>query len=421
MYKFDYKQLRPRSSKLRNGIPLYQFPDPKLDLVRLEFIFEAGSFFQSKPIQARACCSLLEGSKSTPADVMSEKFDYYGAYIEKYVDRDQSSIVIYALSRYGKEVLALCEEVFKNPVFPQAELDIYLQKQFSQFEISLQKASEISRRIFFSNVFGSDHPYGKSVEKDDFKNLLRKDLVDFYKSFYLAENACIVISGGYGDDMINAIEEKFGSGIAQGKPVSIKACSIDKKNEPSTCFMRKEGAVQASVRMGKVVMQPKSEDFSRLKVLDYVFGGYFGSRIMQNIREDKGYTYSISSYMLPLRISTVWMISSEVKQGCSAQVIAEIKEEMRKLQHRKISVKELDLVRQVYGGEFLREMDGTLDISEKWKFLNMFGMNESFYSDFADILGSISADEIKETAIRYFDPSSLHCVVVGEDSDKIEC
>ena len=105
--KFDYRQLMPETLRLGNGVPLYLFPDPNSDLLRLEFIFEAGSAFQRKPIQARACNALLEATLHHSADAMTERFDYYGAYIEKYVDRDQSSLVIYALARYGREIIAL--------------------------------------------------------------------------------------------------------------------------------------------------------------------------------------------------------------------------------------------------------------------------------------------------------------------------
>ena len=418
--KFDYRQLMPETLRLGNGIPLYLFPDPNSDLLRLEFIFEAGSAFQRKPIQARACNALLEATLHHSADAMSERFDYYGAYIEKYVDRDQSSLVIYALARYGREIIALCEEIFKEAVFSDTELKLYLEKQRSQFDIAMQKVSEVSRRAFFAQVFGSGHPYGQNIERTDYGLLQSEDVAAFYREFYVAANAGIVLAGGYNDGTVKALAERFGHGFQTGPAAPMGNPSAEVLPQARYGFVPKAGALQASVRMGKVVMPPTAVDFSTFKVLDYVFGGYFGSRIMQNIREEKGYTYGISSYILPLRLHTVWIIASEVKQGSSRQVVEELRNEMRKLCDRKPGKKEMDIVRQVYQGDFLREMDGIFEIAEKWKFLRMFGLTDAFYRQFAETLELITPAEIQQAAQRYFAADSFHETVCGDEAERAE-
>ncbi|MDE5559032.1 MAG: insulinase family protein [Bacteroidales bacterium] len=416
---FDYRQLMPETLRLGNGIPLYLFPDPNSELLRIEFIFEAGSCFQRKPIQARACNALLEATLHHSADAMTERFDYYGAYIEKYVDRDQSSLVIYALARYSREIVALCEEIFKEAVFSATELKLYLEKQRSQFDIAMQKVAEVSRRAFFAQVFGEGHPYGQNIERADYDRLQREDVEAFYREFYVAANAGIVLAGGYSDETVKALSDRFGRDFPIGQAAPMPGPSEALPSARSG-FVPKSGALQASVRMGKVVMPPTAADFSTFKVLDYLFGGYFGSRIMQNIREEKGYTYGISSYILPLRAHTVWIVASEVKQACSRQVVAKIRNEMRKLCDRKPGRKELDIVRQVYQGDFLREMDGIFEIAEKWKFLRMFGLTDAFYRQFADTLENITPAEIQQAAQRYFAADSFHVTVCGDDADRAE-
>ncbi len=416
---FDYRQLMPETLRLGNGIPLYLFPDPNSELLRIEFIFEAGSCFQRKPIQARACNALLEATLHHSADAMTERFDYYGAYIEKYVDRDQSSLVIYALARYSREIVALCEEIFKEAVFSATELKLYLEKQRSQFDIAMQKVAEVSRRAFFAQVFGEGHPYGQNIERADYDRLQREDVEAFYREFYVAANAGIVLAGGYSDETVKALSDRFGRDFPIGQAAPMPGPS-EALPEARSGFVPKAGALQASVRMGKVVMPPTAADFSTFKVLDYLFGGYFGSRIMQNIREEKGYTYGISSYILPLRAHTVWIVASEVKQACSRQVVAEIRNEMRKLCDRKPGRKELDIVRQVYQGDFLREMDGIFEIAEKWKFLRMFGLTDAFYRQFADTLENITPAEIQQAAQRYFAADGFHVTVCGDEAERAE-
>lgn len=413
--KFDYRQLMPETLRLGNGIPVYLFPDPHSELLRIEFIFEAGSSMQRKPVQARACSALLEATLRHSADAMVERFDYYGAYVEKYVDRDQASLVIYSLARYSREIIALCEEIFKEAVFSAAELKLYLEKQRSQFDIAMQKVAEISRRAFFAQVFGGRHPYGQSVERADYDSLQREDVAAFYREFYVAANAGIVLAGGYGEEAVQALSDRFGRGFPMGQAAPVHLSAGDALPAPRFCFVPKAGALQASVRMGKVIMPPTDAGFSEFKVLDYLFGGYFGSRIMQNIREEKGYTYGISSYILPLRTHTVWIVASEVKRACSRQVVAEIRNEMRKLCDRKPGEKELAIVRQVYQGDFLREMDGIFEIAEKWKFLRMFGLTDAFYRSFAETLENIRPEDIQRTARRYFGEDDCHVTVCGDE------
>ena len=165
--------------------------------------------------------------------------------------------------------------------------------------------------------------------------------------------------------------------------------------------------------IGMPVCDLKSEDFSRFKVVDYVLGGYFGSRLMRNIREEKGYTYGISSYIVPLRFQGVWMISSEVKADCTALVMAEIEKEIEKLKRREIPMSELELVRQAYMGDFLRELDGTFDLAERMKFFILIGQGACFYERNEEVLFSMTPAGIKEAARRFLDNSRFCSVTVG--------
>lgn len=429
---FDYASFAPQKIVLANGVEVYSFVDKSSELLRLELIVNAGSIWQSKPLQARAAASLLEASSKHTSKEINERLDFYGAYVEKSVDKDEVSIVVYSRAKYAKEIIAIFEEVLKDALYTQKELDLYLSKEKSRFEIDSTKVSFISKRAFFENLFGAEHPYGLCVKAEDFSALELCDLEEFYRQRYVKENFCVVLSGNVNDEVLKAVETCFGVGLRSvGERAAMAecagvagcgtACGGDKAGSGVSAtfskpvYINKEGAVQSSLRMGRVVMQPQSEDFYAFKVLDYVFGGYFGSRIMKNIREDKGYTYGISSFILPMREASVWVVGSELKKSYAAQTKAEIEKEMKKLCDKKISAKELDLVRNVYKGEFLREMDGILDISEKWKFLRSFSMDFDFYRKMEEVIDSISAEEIREAARKYFDPKAILTVVAGCD------
>lgn len=414
--RFDYSKMKPDSCRLDNGVNVYGFRDNNLALIRLEFIFEAGSFFQEKTMQAGACCSLLgAGTERYSAEELSEKLDFYGAYLERYSDRDQATVVFYCLSRYFDQIIPYCEEVIKRSVFPQEELETYLRKAHRRFLVNQQKVSEQSRREFYSLVFGKDHPYGTMIQEEDFSCLRREDLVDFHRKYYVSENCSIVLAGAYTDGHLKTLNRFLGQGDWSGEKVDLEKWG--QLPEKDSSLMRldlpKEGSLQASIRMGMPLFGLKDPDFPRFKMVDYVFGGYFGSRLMRNIREEKGYTYGISSYIVPLRYKPVWMIGSSVKADCCKKVIREIEKEIRKLQDKPIGQEELDLVRQSFMGDFMREVDGTFDLAEKMKLFLLADMGPEFYQRNEEVLFSIRPEEIQEAACKFLDKSKFYTVTVG--------
>lgn len=416
--KFDYSKLEPDIRHLSNGVPVYGFPDKNLELVRLEFIFEAGSYFQGKPLQAAATCALLGGgTENFSATAFSERLDYYGAYIERYPDKDQATAVFYCLSRYFTEILPLCEEAVKHSVFPQEELDTYLRKQRQKHLVNAQKVSEVSRREFYSLMFGG-HPYGQALKEDDFDRLERKDLLEYYRQRFVAQNCKIVLAGGYTRQHLEMIEKSFGGKDWCAKDeraliIPKGAFGLSDLPEKRRIDKAMEGSLQASVRIGMPLCPLTDPAFASFKVTDYVLGGYFGSRLMRNIREEKGYTYGISSYIIPLRQVPVWMISSEVKADCTGKVLAEIEKEIVKLQKKVIPDSELEIVRQSFMGDFLRELDGTFDLAERMKFFILCGVGANFYRRNEEVFSNITPEEIRQTACRWLNPENFCTVTVG--------
>lgn len=418
--KFDYGKLSPRMEKLDNGLPVYLFPDPTLDLVRLEFIFDAGSYFQQKPLQAGACCALTgAGTERYSADELSEEMDFYGAYMERYSDRDQACLTFYSLRRHFSDILPFCEEAVKRSVFPQGELDTYLRKQHSKFLVGLQKVSHVARRAFYSTVFGKEHPYGVVLEEEDFGRLTREDLQDFYRKFYGSANCRIVLAGSYTEEHLQMLNRFFGAGDWTGQKAVLQAVPSTASLPSAPVYVFRKDSLQEALMCGMRIMPVSDPDFAPFKVVDYILGGYFGSRLMRNIREDKGYTYGISSFVLPLRFSPVWAISSEVKGGCSGKVMKEVEKEIRKLQKKEVDKHELDLVRHAYMGEFMQDLDGTFDMAERMKFFLSAAVDADFYRRQEEVLFSITPAEIRAYAEKFLRVENFTTVIVGGERENM--
>lgn len=421
--KFDYNKLSPHIEKLDNGIPVYLFPDPTLDLVRLEFIFDAGSYFQQKTMQAAACCTLTgAGTERYSADRLSEEMDFYGAYMERYSDRDQACVTFFSLSRYFSEILPFCEEAVKRSVFPQDELDTNLRKQHSKFLVELQKVSHVARRAFYPAVFGKHHPYGVVLQEEDFGRLTREDLLSFYKRFYNAANCRIVLAGSYKKEHMQMLNRFFGGGDWKGEKADLQAAAPSQEKPTglaSPLRVPMQGSLQQALMTGMRIMPVADPDFAPFKVVDYILGGYFGSRLMRNIREDKGYTYGISSFVNPLRFSPVWMISSEVRGGCADKVLKEIEKEIGKLQKKEVGAHELELVRNAYMGEFMQDLDGIFDIADRMKFFLAAGVDADFYRRQEEVLFSLTPAQIRAYAEKFLNVENFTTVIVGGEKENM--
>jgi predicted Zn-dependent peptidase len=424
----ELKKISPSVYTLDNGVYVYGYSDNTADLIRVEFLFDAGGRYAKNPLVSQACASLLtKGTQAKTGEQVAEEFDYYGAYVDKLSDKDVTSFTVHSLSRNLNALLALCAEIFKHSVFSQNEIDIYLQKSYQKFLIGKQKVDNVSRRELFKQVFGEKHPYGIFAVDSDFKTLKREDLLDFYGKHIAGGLSAIVIAGAYSEETIKTLNALFGdSGFHCNDTADDCLQVISKRSSQSgnsgagdrlePHFISMPAAVQTSLRMGMLapVLTPTASDFYSLRILNFIFGGYFGSRLSKNIREEKGYTYGISSYIISMRSAGLWQISSEIKKGTAQKVLKEIEKEKEKLCNDLISEKELTLVKNCFWGEMLRAMDGVFDKAEKKRFLINMSIDETHYKTLWETVNSATPATVRNTAQEYFSTDNFIKVIVGE-------
>jgi zinc protease len=156
-------------------------------------------------------------------------------------------------------------------------------------------------------------------------------------------------------------------------------------------------------------------DFAGMKVLNAILGGYFGSRLMNNLREDKGYTYGIGSSVVPLRKGGYFVISGEVGAGVTKEALSEIKFELNRLCAEQVGESELSLVRSYLTGEMLRAVDGPFAQADLYRELIEDGLEISHFEELIDTIRHINAQQLQDLAIRYLSPDDLFTLVVGPD------
>lgn len=403
------------SYKLDNEVPVYLIESGTEEVVRIEFTFHAGQIKDQIPLLSTTCNAMLsEGSKNYTSEELHKQLDYYGAFLHMSVEKDRAGIVMFSLNKHIDKIIELSHEILIRPVFPEPELNALLKKRLQWFRINKEKVQNLANDQFFESIFGKLHPYGRQVVENDFSAITVASLADFHSKYYTPDKMAIIMSGKIPEQSIALLNKHFGNlsigeifnDIKPGKPMGLET----KKN-----LVKKPGSVQSAVRIGSATINKRHPDYLSLKVLDSVLGGYFGSRLMRNIREEKGYTYGIRSSVTSLELSGYKVISTEVGSKNCRNAINEIYKEIQLLQKEFVEEEELKVVRNYMAGELLRMFDGPFSTAETFKSAWEFGLDNNYFIRFAEKIKTITPDEIKSMALTYYSVDELYEVIAGSE------
>jgi zinc protease len=398
---------------LDNGIPVYLINAGTEELMRVEYIFNAGQTKENFPLVASTTnAMLLEGSANYKAKELNNAFDYYGAFINPFIQKDSSGITIFFLNKHIEKIAELCYEILFSPVFPEEELKNLQKKRLQTYLMNRRRVQNLASDKFFESVFGNGHPYGKKIHSNDFGNVTRSKLQDFHQNFYKKGTLTIIISGKIQSEtgtILNQLfgQHDFGTGISEIKKIKIKGNKIRK------VYVNKKDAVQSAIRIGSATINKKHSDYIGLSILDTILGGYFGSRLMKNLREEKGYTYGIHSSLVSLNQSGYKVIATEVGIKHTKEALDEIYREIIRLQTRPVEIKELDVVKSYMAGEMVRMFDGPFALAESFRAVWEFGLDNRYYYNLVEKIRTINPDEIIDLANRYYDINDLYEVIAG--------
>ena len=400
---------------LSNGVPVYLIEAGTEDIMRIEFIFKAGLIREDLPLLASTCNMMLsEGSKNYSSEELNRLLDYYGIFLNQSAEKDSAGIVLFFLNKHIEKVLELSREILFHPVFPEPELNSLMKKRLRWYLVNREKVQTLAIDQFFESLFGKNHPYGHQVIESDFENLTPSFLSDFHRRNYTTRNMAVIISGKINNrtaELLDLIFANIGSGGTDKEDNS----NLMRGEKIKKVHINKPGTVQTSVRIGSTTINKRHSDYPGLKVLDSILGGYFGSRLMKNIREEKGYTYGISSSISSLDLSGYKVISTDVSHKNCQKTIDEILKEIKVLQNVPVKKEEMAVVRNYMSGEMLRMFDGPFALAESFRSAWEFGLDNSYYHRLAEIIKTITPDEIIELARTYYKIDDLYEITVGSE------
>ena len=393
----------------RNGISL--FPDPNLGLLKIDIAFEAGAAHQPKPLVAGAANNLLaKGTARRSAQEIAEYIDYRGAEWSVAADSTGAQLSLYTLPRYAAELAPLLKELTTEATYPEEEVEIYLAKRRQELQANLQKTSYMARLLFFRALFPAPHPYGLYATPEDADKVTAQDVRAFHRQRYRWEEARITLSGACREAL-----QAMQSWLPAATPASAPPRFPCAPATPQTLRHAMPQAVQSTLRMGRrLPFAPNDPRHALFLVLNAVLGGYFGSRLMSNLREDKGYTYGIYSRVQLLRDASVFSLSADVNAEVADDALHQVRHELRRLREDPIPEEELERVRNYLVGDFLRGIDGVFERSERLYHQENACLDDTLDANYLRALATATPKQLQELAAATLQEADLTTVVAGQ-------
>lgn len=403
----------PRKIMLHNTVPVYLIPDNNQEATKIDFIFDAGITLQNKKLQASAVNKLLvEGTLHHNSFEIAKTLDFYGAYIDTFTSKDNAGITLFGLTKYMKHLLPLVLEVISEATFPEQELETYLKRQKQNFLINNQKVKYKASLEFNELIFGKGSAYGQKLEESDFDNLCKDDLKRFYNMNYKLQNVYIVISGKITDALMLQLENLLIiENQTQEINVNKKKYTIESKE--NTRLISQPDAMQSALRIGTLTIPRKHPDFPHLFLLNTLLGGYFGSRLMSSLREEKGFTYGIYSYVQNFKYADYFIIATEVNANQTRPAIDEIYRQLDKISNEKVTDEELKTVKSYLYGSYLRSFDGAFSQAERFMKGKVLGLTFEERKQELNKMMKTSPEDLQQIAQNYLSFDKMKMVVVG--------
>ena len=412
----EFEIARPERLRMKNGMPLNIIRAGSQDVVRMDVLIGAGQWHQTQALQAMFANRMLrEGTETMTSARIAEKLDYYGAWLELSSSLNCGFLTLYSLNKYFPHVMEIVSDMLKHPLFPEKELGVVREGNRQQFLVNSTRVEVISRKHFNRALFGESHPFGRYAEEEDYGRITPEVLKEFYRSHYHSGNCSVYVSGNVTPEIVHCIEEQIG-GAVWGEIREMSKIQLPEpcRSENQHIFIEREDALQSSLKMGDFVMDCLHPDFLKCRIMVTLFGGYFGSRLMSNIREDKGYTYGIGAGVINYPGRSVLAISTEADNCYADSIIREVYNEMDRLCNDLPSQEELEMVKSYMLGDLSRSYEGPFSLSDAWIYVETAGVGDDFFVRSMDAIRNVTREEIRMMAQKYLRKETLIDVVAGK-------
>ncbi len=402
--------VQPQAINIGPHTSIFYLDQVKDETVRIELNFNAGQIHGQKNVAGFVSALLLAGTAEKSSVQIHEELDFLGAYVDHEISMESAFIHLFCLRKNVYAALEILVDALENAAFPEQEIQDMLQEKRQRFLVSNEKVNFLARKEFQKQLFANAGAYARQLELEDFVDVKRADLLDFHRKFYLQSLRKVVVVGDLGAEIIPFLSNKIS---AWSQPESFDFIP-GFTNEAGEFHVQKKGALQTAIRIGIPMFNKQHADYLDFLILQTILGDYFGSRLMSNIREDKGYTYGIGCALVELKRTGYFVIATEVAKDVTEATIREIKYEIERLKNELIPQDELDLVKNYLLGQLLKSADGPNAMMDLFLGVEQHQMTLDFYNKYIEKIKTVTPEDLKEIAIRCLDWERFSLVTAGE-------
>lgn len=400
--------------KLKNKLPIHKVYSNNSEIVKLSLVFSAGELFQTKSLVANITNQIVRlGTKSYTSKKIADTLDFYGAKLYLQCEKDTAVIKLMVLKKYLKKVLPIMYEIAFEATIPDEEFALILKRKKSAFLVNNEKVNYVARNHFPKLIFGNNHPYGLTTTEKSFDELEKTDLINFYDLQYRNGLMFIMVAGPVDKTVEKEIETYFGN-FNYNENYTLKKESIYSFPNPQKMVIEKENALQSAIRIGKATINRTHPDYTGLNFVNTLLGGYFSSRLMKNIREEKGLTYGIGSVVFSFFQSGYLILVSEVNADKTELALTEIYNEINRLICEPVPLDELELVKNYSLGNAMMQINGAYKAVELYKELILSGLGFDYLQKIVTEIQEITSESVINLASKYLKIESLSELVVGK-------
>ncbi len=402
---------------LANGLQVVMVESRAIPKISMQLVFRTGNaaVAHTRPGLAGITATVVRtGTTSRTSRQIEEDLRRMGADLSTGAGSDSSVISLSGLSDFADGLLELADDLARNAAFPPEEFERERRQELEELRIQRTTpgflAGERLRRVLFG-----EHPYAVAAPAEqDVRAYRREELQQFYREHYVAGNALLLAVGDLSSEtMLEKIEQRFGTWPARKPPETTTAAPPEIRGR-RVYLVHLPGAVQAQVLVGNRAITRNHTDWQRLATANAIYGGAFHSRLVMNIREQKGYTYSPRSSVHALREHGYLSIAAAVRNDVAAATLAEIFYEVDRLRALPVGEDELADMQHYLCGVFslgLATQDGLLG---QLATVYLHGLPEDYLETYRDRVRAITREEVLAAARRYFDSPNMQIVLVGE-------
>lgn len=404
----------PRLLTLDNGIPLTVIDNGTEEVNRISLIWDGGSADTSNNSTASITAGLLrEGTALHNGVEIAEILDFNGSWLKSSVQSHHTSIVLHSLNSKSGNVIPVLSEIAYQPTFPENEFNITKERKAQSSALSLQKVTHLCEIAERELIFGKKHPISQYQTPDEIRDITKAEIIKHHKRIYTPTTCGIYLTGRITPQLEDLVNQHFGQIKLTEKPANITIVPYSPANEHKKTI-NLDNALQSALSISIPTINRNHPDYIPLRLTVMALGGYFGSRLMLNIREDKGYTYGIFAALLGFKEGGVINISTQCDNSYTYYVIDEIIKEIESLKHNNMSDDELNRLKRYAMSQVVTTLDSPFSIMDYYENIRCANTPEDYFNQQINAINSLSSELIADIASKYILSENIYTAIAGD-------